>query len=42
MTKLEVMLRENAQIRDYKINIHEKKSYELFFVKGKQIGRAHV
>ena len=35
MTKLEVMLRENAQICDYKINIHEKKSYELFFVKGK-------
>ena len=35
MIKLETMLRANAGVSDYKINIHEKKSYELFFVKGK-------
>ena len=35
MMKLESMLRANAQVTDYKINIHEIKSYEMFFVKGK-------
>lgn len=29
------LLRANAQVSDYKINIHRKESYELFFVKGK-------
>lgn len=35
MIDLEAMLRAAEQLSDYKINIHEKKSYELFFVKGK-------
>lgn len=35
MNNLETMLRANPQVTDYKINIHETKSYELFFVKGK-------
>lgn len=35
MMKLESMLRASAQVTDYKINIHEIKSYEMFFVKGK-------
>lgn len=34
MKKLEQLLRENPLVADYKINIHEKKSYEMFFVKG--------
>ena len=29
------LLSENASVSDYKINIHQKESYELFFVKGK-------
>ena len=29
------LLRSNPQVSDYKINIHDKQSYELFFVKGK-------
>ena len=29
------LLRANAQVSDYKINIHKKESFELFFVKGK-------
>ena len=35
MMKLESILRANARVTDYKINIHEIKSYEMFFVKGK-------
>ncbi len=35
MMKLESMLRANAQVTDYKINIHKISSYEMFFVKGK-------
>lgn len=35
MIQLESMLRANAQVTDYKINIHEIKSYEMFFVKGR-------
>ncbi|MGM9605441.1 MAG: metallopeptidase TldD-related protein [Faecousia sp.] len=35
MMKLESMLRANAQVTDYKINVHEIKSYEMFFVRGK-------
>lgn len=35
MMKLESTLRANAGITDYKINIHEIKSYEMFFVMGK-------
>jgi len=35
MINLESMLRTNSQVTDYKINIHEIKSYEMFFVKGK-------
>lgn len=35
MNRIEEMLRSNAQVTDYKINLHEKKSYEIFFVKGK-------
>lgn len=35
MKQLEAMLRANARVTDYKINTHEKKSYEMFFVKGK-------
>ncbi len=35
MKRIEEMLRSNAQVTDYKINLHEKKSYEMFFVKGK-------
>lgn len=29
------LLRSNPQVSDYKINIHNKQSYELFFVKGR-------
>ena len=29
------LLQAHAQVSDYKINIHQKESYELFFVKGK-------
>jgi len=29
------LLAANSQVNDYKINIHKKESYELFFVKGK-------
>ena len=35
MKELELMLRENPRVSDYKVNVHEKKSYEMFFVKGK-------
>ncbi len=35
MNKLKAMLTSNSQVSDYKVNIHNKKSYELFFVKGK-------
>lgn len=35
MMKLESMLRANTQVTDYKINIHNISSYEIFFVKGK-------
>ena len=35
MNKLIQLLSENAQVSDYKIDIHRKESYELFFVKGK-------
>lgn len=35
MIQVEEILRRNASITDYKINTTEKKSYELFFVKGK-------
>ncbi len=35
MNTLIQMLREHAQVSDYKINVHQKESYELFFVKGK-------
>lgn len=35
MTKLENMLRASELVTDYKINAHQIKSYELFFVKGK-------
>lgn len=35
MIQTEKILRENKKITDYKINIHKKDSYELFFVKGK-------
>ena len=35
MTKLENMLRASELVTDYKINTHQIKSYELFFVKGK-------
>lgn len=34
MKELEQLLQENSLVTDYKINIHEKKSYEMFFVKG--------
>ena len=29
------LLKKHPQVSDYKINLHEKQSYELFFVKGK-------
>ena len=29
------LLQKHPQVSDYKINIHNKESYELFFVKGK-------
>lgn len=35
MKALDVLLRENPGVTDYKINVHEQKSYEMFFVKGK-------
>ena len=35
MKELSLLLRENPGVTDYKINIHRKKSYEMFFVKGK-------
>ena len=35
MKNLEAMLRTDARVTDYKINVHERKSYEMFFVKGK-------
>lgn len=35
MKQLEAMLRANALVTDYKINVHQRKSYEMFFVKGK-------
>ena len=34
MKTLTELLRANRQVSDYKINIHKKESYELFFVKG--------
>ena len=35
MKKVTELLRAAAQVSDYKINIHAKESFELFFVKGK-------
>lgn len=35
MKELRLLLRENPGVTDYIINTHEKKSYEMFFVKGK-------
>lgn len=35
MKTLIQLLSQNSQVSDYKINIHRKESYELFFVKGK-------
>lgn len=35
MKTLIQLLGQNTQVSDYKINIHQKESYELFFVKGK-------
>ena len=35
MMNLESMLRADSRVTDYKINIHQIKSYEMFFVKGK-------
>lgn len=35
MMLLQKLLAENPQVSDYKINVHNKESYELFFVKGK-------
>ena len=35
MKKVMELLRATAQVTDYKINIHAKESFELFFVKGK-------
>ena len=35
MKKVTELLRATAQVSDYKINIHAKESFELFFVKGK-------
>jgi len=35
MKEILELLAENTSVSDYKINIHQKESYELFFVKGK-------
>ncbi len=35
MNKIIELLRNNSEVSDYKINIHNKESCELFFVKGK-------
>ena len=35
MTNVINLLKKNAQVSDYKINLTHKESYELFFVKGK-------
>ena len=35
MRKIVELLKNNSAVADYKINIHEKESCELFFVKGK-------
>ena len=35
MRTLSILLREKPGVTDYIINTHEKKSYEMFFVKGK-------
>ena len=35
MRKIIKLLADNVSVSDYKINIHQKESYELFFVKGK-------
>ena len=35
MKKVMELLENNPQVSDYKINIHKKESYELFFVKGR-------
>lgn len=35
MREILQLLADNASVSDYKINIHQKESYELFFVKGK-------
>lgn len=35
MKNIETALRTNKQVSNYKLNIHEKTSFELFFVKGK-------
>lgn len=35
MREILKLLADNASVSDYKINIHQKESYELFFVKGR-------
>lgn len=35
MREILQLLADNASVSDYKINIHQKESYELFFVKGR-------
>lgn len=35
MNKIIEQLKANAQVSDYKINVHKKESFELFYVKGK-------
>ncbi len=35
MNKIIALLRENAQVSDYKINVRKKESFELFYVKGR-------
>lgn len=35
MNTIITLLQQNPQVSDYKINVHKKESYELFFVKGK-------
>ena len=35
MKTIIALLQQNAKVSDYKLNVHQKQSYELFFVKGK-------
>ena len=35
MMKIVELLKKNKQVDEYKINLNQKESYELFFVKGK-------